>query len=125
MNPSHILKVSQELDLREKQVIATAVLLDEGGTVPFIASYRKEVTGSLDEVAITRIRDSLRQMQELDERRAAILESIAKQGKLSDDLKEKIDAVQTMTALEDLYLPYKPKRRTRATIAKEKGLEPL
>ena len=125
MNPSHILKVSQELDLREKQVVAAAVLLDEGGTVPFIARYRKEVTGSLDEVAITRIRDRLRQMQELDERRAAILESIAKQGKLSDDLKEKINAVQTMTALEDLYLPYKPKRRTRATIAKEKGLEPL
>ncbi len=125
MNPSYIIKVSQELDLREKQVIATAVLLDEGGTVPFIARYRKEVTGSLDEVAITQIRDRLRQMQELDERRAAILESIAKQGKLSDELKEKINAAQTMTALEDLYLPYKPKRRTRATIAKEKGLEPL
>ncbi|MDO8675557.1 MAG: Tex family protein [Candidatus Omnitrophota bacterium] len=125
MNSSHILKVCQELNLREKQVVAAAVLLDEGGTVPFIARYRKEVTGSLDEVAITQIRDRLRQMQELDERRAAILESITKQGKLSDDLKEKINAAQTMTVLEDLYLPYKPKRRTRATIAKEKGLEPL
>jgi len=125
MNPSHIIQVSQELNLREKQVIAVAVLLDEGGTVPFIARYRKENTGSLDEVAITAIRDRLQQLSELDERRAVVLESIAKQGKLTDELKEKINAAGTMTALEDLYLPYKPKRRTRATIAKEKGLEPL
>jgi protein Tex len=125
MNPAHIIKVSQELNLREKQVISVAVLLDEGSTVPFISRYRKEVTGGLDEVAITQIRDRLLQLTELDERRATVLESISKQGKLTDELKAKIEAAQTMTVLEDLYLPYKPKRRTRATIAKERGLEPL
>ncbi len=125
MNPSHILTVAKELNLREKQVIATAVLLDEGSSVPFIARYRKEATESLDEVAITAIRDRLQQLQEMDDRRAVVLESIEKQGKLTEDLKEKINAAQTMTVLEDLYLPYKPKRRTRATMAKEKGLEPL
>ena len=103
----------------------TAGLLAEGSTVPFIARYRKEVTGALDEVAITAIRDRLQQLQQLDERKAAVLESIEKQGKLTDDLKEKINAVETMAVLEDLYLPYKPKRRTRATMAREKGLEPL
>ena len=125
MNPNYIIQISKELNLREKQVIAVAVLLDEGSTVPFIARYRKENTGSLDEVAITAIRDRLVQLEELDKRRAAILESIEKQGKLTDDLKVKINAALTMAVLEDLYLPYKPKRRTRATIAKEKGLEPL
>lgn len=125
MNPLHISKVSGELSIPQKQVIATAALLGEGSTVPFIARYRKEVTGSLDEVAITGIRDRLKQLFELDERRVAVLESIEKQGKLNDELKEKINAAETMAVLEDLYLPYKPKRRTRATIAKEKGLEPL
>lgn len=122
---SYIVKIAQELNLKEKQVAATVALLNEGGTVPFIARYRKEVTGLLDEVAITSIRDRLQQLIELDERRNTILESIEKQGKLTDDLKEKINDAVTMTVLEDLYLPYKPKRRTRATIAKEKGLEPL
>ncbi|MEI7998577.1 MAG: Tex family protein [Candidatus Omnitrophota bacterium] len=125
MNSSYIIKISKELNLREKQIISAAVLLDEGSTVPFIARYRKEATGGLDEVSITQIRDRLQQLQELDDRRTAILESINKQGKLTDELKAKIEAVETMTVLEDLYLPYKPKRRTRATIAKEKGLEPL
>ncbi len=125
MNPSHIVKVSQELNLREKQVVSVAVLLEEGSTVPFISRYRKEVTGALDEVAITQIRDRLEQLKVLDERKRVILESIAKQGKLTDELKTKIEVALTMTILEDLYLPYKPKRRTRATIAKEKGLEPL
>ena len=125
MNPSHIIKVAQELNLREKQLVSTALLLEEGSSVPFIARYRKEVTGGLDEVAITQIRDRLEQLHQLDERRAAVLESINKQGKLTDELKAKIEAAPTMTVLEDLYLPYKPKRRTRATIAKEKGLEPL
>ncbi len=125
MNFSHIHKILKELGLQEKQVLATAVLLEEGSTVPFIARYRKEVTGSLDEVSITQIRDRLKQMQELDDRRATVLETIQKQGKLSDELKAKINAAETMAVLEDLYLPYKPKRRTRATIAKEKGLEPL
>ena len=121
----HILKISAELFLSSNQVQSTAVLLAEGGSVPFIARYRKEVTGSLDEVAITHIRDRLTQLRELDKRREAILESIQSQGKLTDELKEKILAVETMAVLEDLYLPYKPKRRTRATVAKEKGLEPL
>jgi protein Tex len=125
MNPQHIVKVAKELGINERQVVSVAVLLDEGSTVPFIARYRKEVTGSLDEVAITGIRDRLTQLFELDERRTTVLETIDKQGKLTPELKDKINAAETMSVLEDLYLPYKPKRRTRATIAKEKGLEPL
>ena len=125
MNILHINKISRELNLRENQISATAGLLAEGSTVPFIARYRKEVTGALDEVAITAIRDRLIQLQQLDERKVAVLESIEKQGKLTDELKEKINACETMAVLEDLYLPYKPKRRTRATMAREKGLEPL
>src|SRR5277367_6108107 len=125
MNPVHIIKITQELNLQQAQVSTTAGLLAEGSTVPFIARYRKEATGTLDEVEITAIRDRLQQLQQLDERRAAVLESIEKQGKLSDELKEKINTVETMAVLEDLYLPYKPKRRTRATMAKGKGLEPL
>jgi uncharacterized protein len=108
-----------------QQVAATAVLLAEGGTVPFIARYRKERTGSLDEVAVTSIRDRLAQLAELDARRQTILKTIDEQGKLTDELKEQILGAETMTVLEDLYLPYKPKKRTRATVAREKGLEPL
>lgn len=125
MNSIHIIKIAGELNLQERQVTTTAGLLAEGSTVPFIARYRKEATGALDEVAITAIRDRLLQLQQLDERKAAVLESIEKQGKLTEELKEKINAVETMAVLEDLYLPYKPKRRTRATMAREKGLEPL
>jgi len=125
MNPVHIVKITKELNLQEKQVSTTAGLLAEGSTVPFIARYRKEATGALDEVAIAAIRDRWQQLQQLDERKAAVLESIEKQGKLTDELKEKINAAETMAVLEDLYLPYKPKRRTRATMAREKGLEPL
>jgi len=125
MNPIHLIKIAGELNLQQSQVTTTAGLLAEGSTVPFIARYRKEATGTLDEVAIAAIRDRLQQLQQLDERKAAVLESIEKQGKLTDELKEKISAVETMAVLEDLYLPYKPKRRTRATMAREKGLEPL
>ena len=125
MEPAHITKITEELKLKQKQIIDTVTLLDEGATVPFISRYRKEVTGSLDEVQITKIRDRILELRELDKRRETVLESIQKQGKLTDELKEKILVVQTMTELEDLYLPYKPKRRTRATVAKEKGLEPL
>ncbi len=117
--------IASELNIKDRQVAAVSILLEEGSTVPFIARYRKEVTGALDEVAITEIRDRLQQLQELDDRRRAVLESISKQGKLTDELKTKIEAAPTVSVLEDLYLPYKPKRRTRATIAKEKGLEPL
>jgi len=125
MNHVHIIKISKELNIHEKQVSTTAALLSEGSTVPFIARYRKEATGTLDEVAIAAIRDRLQQLQQLDERKVAVLESIEKQGKLNDELKNKINASETMAVLEDLYLPYKPKRRTRATMAREKGLEPL
>jgi uncharacterized protein len=125
MNEAHILKIAQELSLTPIQVQATADLLNEGATVPFIARYRKEATGSLDEVAITAVRDRLNQLMELDKRREAILKSLEERGQLTDELKEKILSAETMVVLEDIYLPYRPKRRTRATIAKERGLEPL
>ncbi len=118
-------KVSDKLNIDAKQVVATVRLLDEGGTIPFIARYRKEATGSLDEVAIMQIRDEIERLRELEKRREAILKSIETQGKLTEDLKEKILDAETISKLEDLYLPYKPKRRTKATIAREKGLEPL
>ncbi len=121
----HVIKIAAELGITLHQVEAVSNLLAEGGTVPFIARYRKEMTGSLDEVAIAAVRDRLAQLEELDKRREAILESIKEQGKLSDQLREQILAADTMARLEDIYLPYRPKRRTRATIAKEKGLEPL
>ncbi|MGD0917425.1 MAG: Tex family protein [Thermodesulfobacteriota bacterium] len=125
MNETHILKIAQELDLTSKQVQAAAELLNEGATVPFISRYRKEATGSLDEVAITAIRDRLNQLMELDKRREAILKSLEERGQLTVELKEKILLAETLVVLEDIYLPYRPKRRTRATVAKEKGLEPL
>ncbi len=125
MEERHIRKIAEELLINPHQVKATAELISEGATVPFIARYRKEVTGSLDEVAVTEIRDRLTQLEELDKRREAILKSLRDQGKLTDDLKNKVEQAETMAILEDIYLPYRPKRRTRATIAKEKGLEPL
>jgi uncharacterized protein len=125
MTAEHIRIIAQELSLSEKQVAACALLLDEGATVPFISRYRKEATGSLDEVAVTAVRDRIIQLRELDKRREAILKSLEEMGKLTDALKEQVLAAQTMTVLEDLYLPYRPKRRTKATIAREKGLEPL
>ncbi|MCH7412565.1 RNA-binding transcriptional accessory protein [Belliella sp. R4-6] len=125
MNIDHYLKIAEELNIKLKQVTDTIALLDEGATVPFISRYRKEVTGSLDEVQVAGIRDRALQLRELDKRRDAILKSIKEQGKLSDELEKKINGAETMSVLEDLYLPYKPKRRTKATIAKEKGLEPL
>ena len=118
-------QIAQELKLAQGQVAATVNLLDDGASVPFIARYRKENTASLDEVAITSIRDRLSQIRELRDRRHAILESLEKRGLLTDELRLAILAAKTMTTLEDIYLPYRPKRRTRATIAKEKGLEPL
>jgi len=125
MNEKHILKIAEEQKLKEAQVNAVAALLAEDATVPFIARYRKEATGSLDEVAITEIRDRLTRLQEMDDRRKTILKSLEQHGHLTDDLKERVEAAETLAALEDIYLPYKPKRRTKATIAKEKGLEPL
>ena len=125
MNRTHIARISSELSLRPNQVEATAELIEGGATVPFVARYRKEATGSLDEVAITAIRDRLSQLKELDDRRESILKSLEERELLTEDLKEQIASAETITILEDIYLPYRPKRRTRATIARGKGLEPL
>ncbi len=125
MNIDYTRQISRELSLSEKQVSSTLSLLGEGATVPFIARYRKERTGSLDEVQITSIRDRAQQLGELDKRRAAIMSSINEQGKLTNELKLQIESASSLAELEDLYLPYKQKRKTRASIAIEKGLEPL
>lgn len=122
---AHIRKIAGELGIAAGQVEATARLLGEGGTVPFIARYRKEATGSLDEVQITEIRDRLAQLAELDKRREAILKSLEERELLTDELAAKIAAADTLSVLEDVYLPFRPKRRTRAMVAREKGLEPL
>jgi uncharacterized protein len=120
-----LVHVAQSLNVPLRGLTATIELLDEGGTVPFIARYRKEATGNLDEVQIRSIEEKLNYFRELEDRRATILASIEEQGKLTDDLKQRIVAALDKSELEDLYLPYKPKRRTKATIAREKGLEPL
>lgn len=125
MLESHVIKIAQELKIQTRQVAATAVLLEEGGTVPFIARYRKERTGELDEVQITTVRDRLEQLEELDKRRESILSSLTERKLLTEDLNAKIVKAETMSVLEDLYAPFRPKKRTRATIAKELGLEPL
>jgi uncharacterized protein len=125
MTDAHIEKISFELDLKKAQTEAVAALLEDGSTVPFIARYRKEATGSLDEVSITIIRDRLQQLKELDQRRESILRSLEDNGHLTDELNDSVLAAQTLADLEDLYLPYRPKRRTRAKIARDKGLEPL
>jgi protein Tex len=120
-----ITKIANELNITEKQVEAVIHLLTEGATIPFIARYRKEVTDSLDEVVLTSIRDRNEQLIELNQRKEAILKSIEKQEKLTPALSKAIEEAMTMVELEDIYLPYKPKRKTRASVAKEKGLEPL
>jgi len=120
-----IRQISTELSLTEKNVTAVASLLQEGATIPFIARYRKEATGSMDEVMIANVRDRIEQLRELDKRKEAVISSIEKQGKLSPELLSAIAKAETLAEVEDLYLPYKPKRKTRATAAKEKGLEPL
>ncbi len=125
MPESHNTRIATELKISASQVRATATLLSEGGTVPFIARYRKERTGSLDEVAITAIRDRLTQLAELDKRREAILSSLEERDLLTDKLRISVEEALALTALEDIYRPYRPKRRTRAMIAREKGLEPL
>ncbi|MEP1034842.1 Tex family protein [Ekhidna sp.] len=121
----HDERIAEELGISVRQVTATVALLDEGATVPFISRYRKEVTGSLDDLQVAGVRDRIQQLRDLDARREAILKSIKEQEKLTPELEKKINAAETMTALEDLYLPYKPKRKTKASVAKEKGLEPL
>ena len=125
MNEAHILKIAGELKVQPRQVLSTAKLFAEGATVPFIARYRKEATGSLDEVAITSIRERLLALADLDSRREAILKSLEERNLLTDKLKADIAGADNVTRLEDIYLPFRPKRRTRAMIAKEQGLEPL
>lgn len=117
--------ISQELGITNRQVSTTIELLDEGATIPFIARYRKEMTGSLDEVQITSIRDRVQQLRDLDKRKEAVLKSVTEQGKLTAELEQQIKSAESMAILEDVYLPYKPKRKTRASVAREKGLQPL
>lgn len=117
--------ISEELNLSNKQVSATIRLLEDGATIPFISRYRKEATGSLDEVAIRNIQLRYHELQEIVKRKEYILETIESQGKLTPELKDKINSTLDVSILEDIYLPYKPKRRTRAAIAREQGLEPL
>jgi uncharacterized protein len=125
MRPDYFERIASELKIKPTQVAATAELLSEGGTVPFISRYRKEATGMLDEVAITTIRDRLVQFAEVDQRRDSILKSLAERNLLTDPLKAQLAKAETMTKLEDIFAPYRPKRRTKATIAAEKGLTPL
>ena len=118
-------QIATELGVREGQIVAAVGLLDGGATVPFIARYRKEITGTLDDTQLRNLEERLRYLRELAERRTAILESIATQGKLDDTLAAQIEAAQSKARLEDIYLPFKPKRRTKAQIAREAGLELL
>src|SRR4051795_1644467 len=120
-----LLHIAKLLNVPLKGLTAVIALLDEGATVPFIARYRKEVTGNLDEVQIRDIQEKLEYFRELQDRKETVLESIESQGKLTPELKARIEASLEKNELEDLYLPYKPKRRTKASIAREKGLEPL
>ena len=121
----HISTIAQELGTRVEQVRATSDLLASGATVPFIARYRKEATGSLDEVAVAAVRDRILQLAELDKRREAILASLSERGLLDDQLRRRVAGAETLPALEDVYLPHRPKRRTRGMAARERGLEPL
>jgi len=120
-----IAQLAQELGVVQSQIKAAVDLLDEGATVPFIARYRKEATGGLDDAVLRDLQERLVYLRELEERRSTILESIESQGKLTPELKAAIEKAENKQTLEDLYLPYKPKRRTRAQIAREAGLQPL
>ncbi|MDH3360163.1 MAG: RNA-binding transcriptional accessory protein, partial [Desulfobulbaceae bacterium] len=117
--------IARELQIKTGQVASVANLLEEGGTVPFIARYRKEATGLLDETGITAIRDRLAQLAELDKRRQAIISSLSERDLLEPKLEQTLLAASNLTVLEDIYLPFRPKRRTKSLIAREKGLEPL
>lgn len=120
-----ILKLKEELQVEKWQVEAAVSLIDEGNTIPFIARYRKEMTGSLNDEVLRDLHERLIYLRNLEEKKAQVLGSIEEQGKLTDELRERIEAAQTMVVVEDLYRPYRPKRKTRASVAKEKGLEPL
>ena len=118
-------RIAQELGVKESQVSAAVALLDDGATVPFISRYRKEVTGGLDDSQMRELESRLGYLREMEDRRDSILDSIREQGKLTPELEADILSADSKNRLEDLYLPYKPKRRTRAMIARERGLEPL
>ena len=118
-------QIAEELGVREQQVEATVTLLDGGATVPFVARYRKEITGALDDAQLRTLEERLTYLRELEERRTAILNSVREQGKLDAALEAAILAADSKGRLEDIYLPFKPKRRTKAEIAREAGLEPL
>ena len=117
--------IAQELGVRQSQVDAAVKLIDEGNTIPFIARYRKDQTGALNDEVLRNLDERLTYLRNLKDRKQHVLESIEEQGKLTVDLKKKIVEAETLVAVEDLYLPYKPKRRTRATMARERGLEGL
>ena len=118
-------QLAGELSLREDKVAAVVKLIDEGNTIPFIARYRKEVTGGMEDTALRELEDRLKYLRNLEKRKEEVLSSIGEQGKLTPELEESIAAAQTLAVVEDLYRPYKQKRRTRASVAREKGLEPL
>jgi len=125
MKKQHVKIISDKLNISEQQVENTVRLFEEGATIPFISRYRKEVTGSLDEVAITSVKQQAEKLEAIETRRKSIIDAIDKQDKLTYELRQKLESTWDMTELEDLYLPYKQKRKTRATVAREKGLEPL
>ena len=120
-----ILKLKEELNVEKWQVEAAVKLIDEGNTIPFISRYRKEVTGSLNDEVLRNLHERLTYLRNLEEKKEQVLGSIEEQGKLTEELKEKILAAETLVVVEDLYRPYRPKRKTKASVAKEKGLEPL
>ena len=120
-----ISKISEELGIRKNQTEAAVKLIDEGNTIPFIARYRKEATGALNDEVLRNLYERLNYLRNLEEKKEQVLGSIEEQGKLTEELKAQILAAETLVVVEDLYRPYRPKRRTRATIAKERGLEPL
>ena len=118
-------KLTEELDVNRWQIDAAVTLIDEGNTIPFISRYRKEATGSLNDEQLRKLHERLLYLRNLEEKKEQVISSIEEQGKMTEELKEKILLAETLVTVEDLYRPYRPKRRTRATIAKEKGVEPL
>ena len=120
-----IRKLAEELQIRPGQAQAAVKLIDEGNTIPFISRYRKEATGALNDEVLRNLYERLNYLRNLEEKKEQVISSIEEQGKLTDALKQQILAAETLVAVDDLYRPYRPKRRTRATIAKERGLEPL
>ena len=120
-----IARLAEELSIQKQQAEAAVKLIDEGNTIPFISRYRKEATGALNDEVLRNLYERLTYLRNLEEKKEQVLSSIGEQGKLTEELKQQILSAETLVAVEDLYRPYRPKRRTRATIAKEKGLEPL